>query len=409
MDAILGDQSPFIRNGRTTRPLHWKEVAERFNATRSYIKVLREYPEAFVDVAGVRVSDGCGRMRCLRWSEDLFNEPLDESSRGDGTDIAQSGCQRKKARKLKLSAGDELPLSRQPQRQMSIGRTRTDRPDFWRDVARFFIESKRFNDVKKQFPDAFLDAAGNPATDSCAKMRVLRWKDDYNIELLEGGTNTSDGVLPAYGNHMDKTLEAACQDLVQRGVCIDESVVQKLLLEELRRSNQSKLQISEGGMSTFGKVWANRFFRRHKFLVRDGSGAGTTTLEDQGRDQGGNLDLKDCSLDSASLAVVESLPTDSAASLSTSSAHNVSPSSSNSGDISSSSLTKRMKDGRSEIWRDVARLFMVCGNYKTVKEQFPTVFNQDEGQPMSDGAGKMLCQQWKEDLIFEHQNQNVTV
>lgn len=408
MDAILGDQSPFIRNGRTTRPLHWKEVAERFNATRSYIKVVREYPEAFVDVAGVRVSDGCGRMRCLRWSEDLFNEPLDDSSRGDGSDIAQSG-QRKRARKLKLSAGDELPLSRQPQRQTSIGRTRTDRPDFWRDVARYFIESKRFNDVKKQFPDAFLDAAGNPATDSCAKMRVLRWKDDYNIELLEGGTNTSDGVLPAYGNHMDKTLEAACQDLVQRGVCIDESVVQKLLLEELRRGNQSKPQISEGGMSTFGKVWANRFFRRHKFLVRDGSRAVATTLEDQGQDQRGNIDLKDCLLDSASLAVVESLPTDSAAPPSTSSAHNVSSFSSISGDNNSSSLTKREKDDRSEIWRDVARLFMVCGNYKTVKEQFQAIFNQEDGQPMSDGAGKMLCQQWKEDLIVEHQNHNVTV
>lgn len=404
MELTLGNESPYIRNGRTTRPSHWKEVAERFNATRSYIKVLKEYPEAFVDVAGVRVSDGCGRMRCLRWSEDLFNEPLDDSN----GDIIDAG-QRKKARRMKLSAGDELPNSLHPQRQMSIGRTRTDRPDFWRDVARYFIESKRFNDVKKQFPDAFLDSAGNPATDSCAKMRVLRWKDDYNIELLEGGTSTSDGATPAYGNQMDKTLEAACRDLVKRGVCIDESVVQKLLLEELRRSNQAKLHISEGGMSTFGKVWANRFFKRHKFLVRDGSGGGTDLAEDQEEDLSENCDLKDFTGDSASLAVVDSFQIDPAASLSTSSSLNASSSSSNNGNSSNSSCNERVKDGRSEIWRDVARLFMVCGNYKTVKEQFSSVFNPEGGQVMSDGTGKMLCQQWKEDLIVEHQEQNVTV
>ena len=408
MELTLGTESPYIRIGRTTRPAHWKEVAERFNATRSYIKVLKEYPEAFVDVAGVRVSDGCGRMRCLRWSEDLFNEPLDDSSRGENGDIIDAGGQRKKARRTKLSAGDDLPLSRQPQRQMSIGRTRTDRPDFWRDVARYFIESKRFNDVKMQFPDAFLDSAGNPATDSCAKMRVLRWKDDYNIELLEGGTNTTDGATPAYGNHMDKTLEAACRDLVKRGVCIDESVVQKLLLEELRRSNQAKLHISEGGMSTFGKVWANRFFKRHKFLVRDGSGGGSELEEDQDQEERDNSDLKDYSGDSASLAVIESFQIDPAASLSNSSADHSFSSSSSCGNTSNSSFNDRIKDGRSDIWRDVARLFMVCGNYKTVKEQFSAVFNQ-EGQPMSDGTGKMLCQQWKEDLIVEHQEQNVTV
>ena len=404
MELTLGNESPYIRNGRTTRPSHWKEVAERFNATRSYIKVLKEYPEAFVDVAGVRVSDGCGRMRCLRWSEDLFNEPLDDSN-GDIIDVGQ----RKKARRMKLSAGDELPTGLHPQRQMSIGRTRTDRPDFWRDVARYFIESKRFNDVKKQFPDAFLDSAGNPATDSCAKMRVLRWKDDYNIELLEGGTSTSDGATPAYGNHIDKTLEAACRDLVKRGVCIDESVVQKLLLEELRRSNQAKLHISEGGMSTFGKVWANRFFKRHKFLVRDGSGGGTDLAEDQEEQLSENCDLKDFTGESASLAVVDSFLIDPAASLSTSSNLNPSSSSSNNGNSSNSSCDERVKDGRSEIWRDVARLFMVCGNYKTVKEQFSSVFNPEGGQAMSDGTGKMLCQQWKEDLIVEHQEKNVTV
>ena len=122
-------------------------------------------------------------------------------------------------------------------------------------------------------------------------MRVLRWKDDFNIELLGGGSYTSDGAPTAYGDHMDKSLEVACRDLVKCDVCIDGSVVQKLLLEVLRRSNHAKLQISEGEIKTSGKVWANRFFKRHKYLVH-------------------MFNLKDSSGNGASLAIVEGSQTD---------------------------------------------------------------------------------------------------
>ena len=59
--------------------------------------------------------------------------------------------------------------------------------------------------------------------------------------------------------------------------------------------------------------------------------------------------------------------------------------------------------GRTECWRDVAQLYIVCGSYKTVKDQFPDIFLDQKKQPISDGSGKMQCQQWKEDLIVERQ------
>ena len=49
-----------------------------------------------------------------------------------------------------------------------------------------------------------------------------------------------------------------------------------------------------------------------------------------------------------------------------------------------------MEGKGTEIWSDVEQLFMGSRNYKTVKEQFPFVFNQEERSTMSDGKGKTL-------------------
>ena len=363
-----------IRNGRSVRPAHWKDVAALFNATRSYVKVLREYPEAFLDIDGVRVTDGCGRMRCLRWSEDLLTEARNSFGRvdseadenGDG-----DGNQRKKPRKQKSVSEADFESesgSRDPSRQSMGGRTRTDRPDYWRDVARFFIESRKFQMVKIQFPEAFLDAAGNPATDSCAKMRVLRWKDDYNIELLEGGMTSTDGAPAAYGNQMDKILSDICRDLIESGGHLDETVVQDLLLEELRKTNQSNLHVSEGGMNSFGKLWASRFFKRHKFL--NGT-KGTTMSHSSSTSKSVDAPDADLATDETDLEAVPKV------------------------------METVKEENRVGCWKEVAQLFMACGSYKTVKKQFPDVFLDSKKAPMSDGAGKMLCQKWKEDLIVE--------
>lgn len=395
------------RDRRAARPANWKKVAVLFNATRSYSNVASNYPEAFLDATGATVSDGCGRMRCLRWGEELIIEARDNSNRAGGelNDLFDDdGSDKKKPRiKLTLEGDDEVVLGYHESGQKAGFKSRTDRPDYWRDVAQFFIETKKFNLVKQQFPDAFLDSMGNPATDSCAKMRVLRWKNDYNIEKLNGETNAPDGTLSVYGNQMDKTLLAACKDIVQRGAFFDESVVQDLLLQELRRTNTMKVHNSE---NTFGKVWATRFFRRHNFVpqgdrpntlgtisdITDNLYNGTDNRLLSGTIEGAHLNVEDEQCNKNVLS--SSFPSSSSCSFS-----------------SSNTLPSQVKsfDNRPERWREVAQLFMACGSYKTVKEQFPEHFLNEVKQPMSDGAGKMLCQEWKEDVIVEHQEQSRSV
>lgn len=396
------------RDRRAARPANWKKVAVLFNATRSYSNVALNYPEAFLDATGATVSDGCGRMRCLRWGEELIIEARDNSDRAGGElneIFDDDGSDRKKPRiKLTLEGDDEVVLGYHESGQKAGFKSRTDRPDYWRDVAQFFIETKKFNLVKQQFPDAFLDSMGNPATDSCAKMRVLRWKNDYNIEKLNGESNAPDGTLSVYGNQMDKTLLAACEDIIQRGAYLDETVVQDLLLQELRRTNTMKVHNSE---NTFGKVWATRFFKRHNFAVQGDRPLGMGARSDITDKMYSGLEnrLTNGTSEGAHLHVEEEDCSENIISPSF-------PSSSSSCNFSSSNtLTSHVKsfEDRPERWREVAQLFMACGSYKTVKDQFPDHFLTETKQPMSDGAGKMLCQEWKEDLIVEHQEQSRSV
>ena len=404
------------RSGRSLRPPHWKEAAILFNATRSYVRVLKEYPEAFLDPLGNRVSDGCGRMRCLRWSEDLFSTVKDAAD-GDANN-EDSNCEgglKKKQKVVRLSLDGEIE-TRLETGHLSAAKSRTDRPQNWREVAQFFITCKKFLLVKLEFPNAFLNSDGEPATDSCAKMRVLRWKDDYNIELLEG--RSSDGSSVVYGGEIDKKIAAAYKDLIDQGMIVDEATLQQLLLEELRRANVMNLHVSEGGMNTFGKVWAGRFFKRHKFTVPSKIGSSSSSSSSTGAIkhifQNNDIPVSNTqepiAVDNAVKDENKIIMTSSASASSSSSSNNSNNNSTSVFDenIPSTLSIERVAfqidiAGRTECWRDVAQLFMVCGNYKTVKDQFPDVFLDQKRQPISDGSGKMQCQQWKEDLIVERQ------
>ena len=92
MNTTANNANSQNRSGKALRPPHWEDAAILFNATRSYVRVSKEFPEAFLDPFGAKVSDGCGRMRCLRWCEDLFasatrndlnGETIDEDSGGE--------------------------------------------------------------------------------------------------------------------------------------------------------------------------------------------------------------------------------------------------------------------------------------------------------------------------------------
>ena len=402
MNATANNMSSQNRSGKALRPPHWENAAILFNTTRSYVRVSKEYPEAFLDPFGAKVSDGCGRMRCLRWCEDLFasasrndlnGETLDEDSGGE-----ESLSKKQRRTDITLNGGQNFTLKIG---NSSATRSRSDRPENWREVAQYFISSNNFALVKQQFPSAFLNSDGDPATDSCAKMRALRWRDDFNIELLEGSTRG--GNNPEYDGQIIRSLLSTCKDLIDQGIQLDEVLLQQLLQEELRKSDSINLGISESAMNTFGKQWAGRFLKRYQFQLQ-------LPVKD-GRCTSSSSDKRIDNIDPDNRLLLVGSSADSTITKSEIGVTSDTPSSIN-GSVPRNYIGAFSTDypgfqveasERIENWRDVAQLFISCGSYKTVKVQFSHVFLDDKKQPINNGTGKMLCQRWKEDLIMEHQ------
>lgn len=394
MSAAVNNNSSQHRSGKALRPPHWEDAAILFNTTRSYIRVSKEYPEAFLDPFGAKVSDGCGRMRCLRWCEDLFTSVRNDSN-GEIHDEDSGGEESllKKQRRAEITSYDGQNFSSRAGNSTTV-RSRSDRPENWREIAQYFIAGNNFASVKQQFPSAFLTADGDPATDSCAKMRALRWRDDFNIELLEGrslgGNNTE------YDGQIIRNLISICKDFVDKGIQVDEVMLQQLLQEELHKSNSLSLGISDSAMNTFGRSWAARFLKRYQCElqppIRDGRCASSSSDK--------KIDHDNASLPEENNLI--KVDNGVASHSSTSSSGNISQN--HMGPISTDHGCYQLKTAdRIDNWRDVAQLFIACGSYKTVKVQFSHVFLDDKKQPMNNGTGKMLCQQWKEDLIVENQ------
>ena len=382
-----------VLSGRNVRPVHWKEAAILFNTTRSYIRALKEYPDAFLDAQGVQVSDGCGRMRCARWREELYRQ-VEQHTRGE-TNIEgpSDGGQKKKNRRLLLTLEADI-LARAG--QFNSARSRTGRPTNWREIAQYYITCKKFHLVKLQYPTAFLSADGSPATDSCAKMRVLRWKEDYFLELL-GGPSVDQNV-PTYGCEVDKALAAACKDLIDRGMPLDEAVLWDLLLLELRKS---KTHISEDNLKSIHRVWAGNFFKRHRLQIP--VKVGSTPLFSP------TILVSQRSHEESAAQNIVTQPDHRDAAL---------PSSSHSLDYSCiDSFVGSLENTPNELgtarqmpgWQEAAQLFVVCGTYKIVKKHFPHFFFDEKGQRLSIVDGSILCQKWKEDLKVEHSELGMTV
>ena len=170
-------QSNLKRTGirRSDRVEHWREVTRFFDVTKNYNETKKCYPEAFLDGDGNEVSVGCGRIRCVRWSESLA---LEEGR----TDIVFYTNPSKKSKLLRESEGSvESDEAKRQRRESATGGLRPPRMDRvlnWREVAEYFVEVNQLRKVRERYPEAFVDYLGTPVSDNCAKMRVTRWRQE---------------------------------------------------------------------------------------------------------------------------------------------------------------------------------------------------------------------------------------
>lgn len=136
------------------------------------------------------------------------------------------------------------------------------RPEIWREIVVEYIQRGK-SKTRLKYPEYFKDSEGQPVSDNCFGMRLLRWKKDYILEK-ENKTQHNNYRFPPYGPELDKELAQECSMLIAQGEVITIDALQRMLRVKLEAASLSSLLKENGGEFAFGHSWAAGFLIRHK-------------------------------------------------------------------------------------------------------------------------------------------------
>jgi hypothetical protein len=137
------------------------------------------------------------------------------------------------------------------------------RPENWYDIANYATYMGVTNAIK------FYEADMSDYSYRAARLAVSRWIHD----LADGKAptdhlNSSRWRSSIVGNEIEQIVVKDLQVRSETGLVIDNSILRRLIKEQLAVHEKSYLLAENGGVLTLGDSWACRFWKRHALVIR---------------------------------------------------------------------------------------------------------------------------------------------